>query len=264
MDVQGDQSAGEIRRRQILNAVIDAGTAQIDELAAALSVSRMTIHRDIQQLVEQGLVRKVHGGVTSLASSLVESTIFFRSRQEEACKHAIAQRAVSLVEPGQAIVLDDSTTVAALLPFLPALKPLTVISNGLRVIQTLSGEAGVRVISLGGTYVAAHDAFFGLLCEQAAQSLRANVLFMSSSTVHGLTAFHQDQDIVKAKRTLMETVDFRVLLIDSSKFGRTALHRLASLSEFDLVITDSNLPPETREALEASNIRHEIVHARRV
>lgn len=82
---------------------------------------------------------------------------------------------------------------------------------------------------------------------------------MSTSTVFGGAAYHQQEDVVKTKRALMQAVDRRVLLVDSSKFGMTALIRLADLREFDLVITDSGIAPAEAEALRRNGVRLKIV-----
>jgi DeoR/GlpR family transcriptional regulator of sugar metabolism len=237
------------RRRMMLDAVAEAGSAQVDELAARFRISRMTVHRDLDDLAGHGLVRKVHGGVTMRPSSLVETDIRVREHVAGHEKQALARAAVQFIEPGQAIIIDDSTTAAALLPLLPALVPLTVLTNSLGVVQALCRLHGVKVICLGGDYFSTFDAFFGLVCEQAIASLRANTLFMSSSTVFGLAAYHQEQDVVKTKRALMAIVDRRILMVGSAKFGTTALNRLAALSEFDVVLTDDGLDPRIRTEL---------------
>ncbi|TXH34207.1 MAG: DeoR/GlpR transcriptional regulator [Rhodospirillaceae bacterium] len=242
------------RRQVLLDHIMKAGSAQVDELATQFAVSRMTVHRDLDVLVEQGIVRKVHGGVTMHPSSLVESNLIYRSQLAAKEKAAIARAAAGYIEPGQAIILDDSSTVAALTYHLPALKPLTVITNSLGVIDRLKDAHGVKTLCLGGDYNARFNAFFGLLCEQAIASLRANTLFMSVSAVIGTMAYHQEEDVVKAKRALMAAVDRRILLVDSTKFAMTALNRLAGLSEFDLVITDEGVEPAQMAALRDEKI----------
>jgi len=239
----------------MLDAVAEAGSVQVDELAARFAISRMTVHRDLDELAEQGLVRKVHGGATTRASSLVETSVLHRAHLCTPEKQAVAHAAASLIEPGQAIIIDDSTTVATLLPYLPALRPLTVITNSLGVVQALCAVHGINVICLGGNYIPTFNAFFGLVCEQAIGSLRANTLFMSTSTVFGLSAYHQEQDVVKTKRALMGVVDKRILMVDSRKFGMTALNRLAGLSEFDLVLTDEGLDMAARNDLRAAGVK---------
>ncbi|AOX17191.1 DeoR/GlpR family DNA-binding transcription regulator [Kozakia baliensis] len=238
-----ESKAVSARRRELLDYVIEHGGAQIDELVERFSTSRMTVHRDLHALAEQGFVRKIHGGVTTLSNGIVESSVLHRSRRASHEKKAIAAMAAQLIEPGQIIALDDSTTARFLASNLLHIGSLTVMTNSLGIATTLAGVRDINLVSLGGRYNPTFDAFFGILCEQSIQALRANTLFMSVSAIHGLTTYHQEQDIVKAKHALMKIVDRRVLMVNSTKFGMSALNRLADLSEFDLVITDSKIDP---------------------
>jgi DeoR/GlpR family transcriptional regulator of sugar metabolism len=247
------------RRRVLMDYVVRLGSAQIDELATRFGVSRMTVHRDLTLLEEQGVVRRVHGGVAVRSPDLVESTYLHRSRPPERVEDAIAAAAAEMIEPGQAIIIDDSTTAGRLTALVPAHKPLTVITNSQTVVDQIKDVHGIETISLGGHYSTRFSAFFGYVCEQAIASLRANILFMSTSTVFGAAAYHQQEDVVKTKRALMQAVDRRVLLVDSSKFGMTALIRLADLREFDLVITDSGIVPAEVETLRQNGVRLKIV-----
>ena len=247
------------RRRILLDHVLRTGSAQLDELAAQFGVSRMTVHRDLEALASQGIVRRVHGGVTVRSSNLVESNFLYRSRLAEHEKQAIACAAAELVEPGQAVIIDDSTTAGWLTSFVAARKPLTVITNSVTVVEQLKDSHGIETICLGGRYNSRFNAFFGYVCEQAISSLRANTLFMSASTVFSGAAYHQQEDVVKTKRALMGVADKRVLLVDSSKFGVTALIRLAALSEFDVVLTDSGIAPTEAETLRQNGVNLRIV-----
>ena len=263
MDKAGEDRAlgPKERQRMLLDYVLRLGSAQIDELATQFDVSRMTVHRDLTTLEEQGVVRRVHGGVTVRSSNLVESTFLYRSRLADSQKNAITAAAAELIEPGQAVIIDDSTTAGRLAALIPTRKPLTVITNSQTVIDQLKNVHGIEIISLGGHYSARFNAFFGYVCEQAIASLRANILFMSTSTVFGGAAYHQQEDVVKTKCALMKAVDKRVLMVDSSKFGMTALIRLANLRDFDMVITDSGLPEAEAEALRQNGVRLKIVEA---
>jgi DeoR/GlpR family transcriptional regulator of sugar metabolism len=223
----------------------------------------MTVHRDLDALEQQGIVRKVHGGVTVHPSTLVESNLLYRSQVAAREKEALVRAAAEYIEPGQAIIIDDSSTTAGIARHLAQRKPLTVITNSLGAIRQLKELYGIKVICLGGDYNSRFDSFLGLLCEQAVSALRANTLFMSTSAVIGTTAYHQEQDVVKIKRALMAAVERKILLMDSSKFGRTAINRLAQLSEFDLVITDDGLDEIEHAALLDAKIPLQIVPVER-
>ncbi|EHH69470.1 DeoR/GlpR family DNA-binding transcription regulator [Gluconobacter morbifer] len=254
----GRRRDNSARQQQILDILLETGTATIENLADRFGVSRMTIHRDAHALVEQGLIDKLHGSIVLRNRVVTQKTVNFRRSRAPDLKDAIIQRAVSIIQPEQVLVLDDSTTVAAMLPLLPALAPLTIITNAVGVVQALSPYPNLKLICLGGDYNPPRNAFFGLVCEQAAQSLRANTMFLSTSVIHNATAFQNDQDVVKVKRAMMEIADQSVLLVDSTKFRKGGLHRLASLSEFDLVLTDSHLKPAIRKELTGEGVNFEI------
>lgn len=265
IDVSLPDADGQIKRQnlksrqqQILDLLFDQGNATIESLAESFGVSRMTIHRDAHALARKGLIDKIHGGITLKNRARTEKNVAYRQHRAANLKREIIRRAVSMIEPGQVIILDDSTTVAEMLPLLPALAPLTVITNALGVVQALSPYSGIKIICLGGDYNNARNAFFGLVCEQSARSLRANTMFLSTSVVTDGTAFQNDQDVVKVKRALMAIADQSVLLVDSTKFKKGGLHRLTSLEDFDAVLTDSQIKPSLRQKLSEGGIHLEI------
>ncbi|MDQ0392780.1 DeoR/GlpR family DNA-binding transcription regulator [Labrys monachus] len=249
----------ENRRKLILEQIIRSGSAQVEELASRFSVSRMTIHRDLDALTELGMVRKQHGGVTLHESNSVESSFSYRAHLAERQKTAIARAGAALVQPGQSVILDESTTTLYIAPHLSSVTPLTVITNGIAMIDRLKEAHGIQLIGLGGTHNPRLNAFFGLLCENAISSLRANILFMSTSAVFNGVTYHQDEEVLKIKRALMNIAHTKVLMVDSSKFGVTALNRLAGLDAFDVVITDNGLPERDCDRLREQRVNLTVV-----
>ncbi|MDF3920513.1 DeoR/GlpR family DNA-binding transcription regulator [Salinicola salarius] len=247
------------RRQAMLDYLIQAGSAQVDELAKRFGVSRMTVHRDLDTLAEQGMVNKQHGGVTTRSSSVFESNFALRSHIATREKQALARAALEEIAPGEAVMLDDSTTASELASLLPAREPLTVITNGLESIDRLKTAAGIKLITLGGDYQPRFNATFGLLCEQALANLRANVAVLSASAILGTTAYVQDPAVTQIKRAQMAAAERRILLVHSAKFGSSALHRLADLSEFDLILIDSGLADEHRQALDDAGICYRLI-----
>lgn len=246
--------APEERRAAALRLIMERSTAQVEELAALLHVSRMTIHRDLDTLAEQGLVRRVRGGATAQPSVLFESNFFYRRALHADRKRSLAAAVEPEIEPGKALVLDDSTTVDLIVPLLADRVPLTLITNAFEVMQAARTIKGVNLIVLGGEYCPIFNAFLGLVAEQGMASMRADLLIMSASAVQGRVCLHQDQRAVRVKRAMMEAADRRILVIDSSKFGKSALHRLADLSEFDAVYVDRSLAAKHAVPLEEAGV----------
>lgn len=248
----------EDRRQAIVDLLVESGSAGLDDLAARFDVSRMTIHRDLDDLEAAGLLRKVRGGATIEASSQFESDYRYRERQGAAEKRLIAAHAARLVEPGMSVMVDDSSTAQALVPHLAALRPLTVITNNLSVMAGLADKPGIDLIALGGTYSRKFNGFFGLMTEQAVEGLRADLALVSTSAIHDFAAFHQDQEVVGVKRRMLRSSKTRVLMADHAKFGRTALHFFAELDQFDAVVTGPQLPEAARKGLRDARVALQI------
>lgn len=144
----------EERLLAISDAVITAGSVKIEDLPESFGVSLMTIHRDLDTLAAQGLLRKTRGLVTALGSSLAEASTEYRTRINTEAKKAVAKAAFEFIEPGQAIILDDSTTGLQLAELLPERLPLTVMTNFQALLDSLVGHPELNLISLGGQYYA--------------------------------------------------------------------------------------------------------------
>jgi DeoR/GlpR family transcriptional regulator of sugar metabolism len=229
------------RQDRIAELVLQQSFVAAKDLAELCGVSLMTIHRDLDELEARGVLRKVRGGATPQPSSLFESNVRYRLTVAVEEKQALAHAALPRIDPGQAVLIDESTTGLMLARLLPERGPLTVISNSLLVMQELRAARDIKLIVLGGDYWPRHEAFCGLACEAAVSALRADVLFMSTTAISGGVAYQPDQDMAIAKRAMIAAAAQRILLVDHTKFGRVALHRLAPLTDFDLILTDDGI-----------------------
>jgi len=255
----GSSLMPEQRQDRIAELVLEQTFIAAKDLAERFDVSLMTIHRDLDELEAHGVLRKVRGGATPQASSLFESNVRYRLTVASEEKQALARAALLQIEPGQAVLIDESTTGLALARLLPARVPLTVITNSLSVMQELRSVRDIKLIVLGGDYWPRHEAFCGLACEAAVSALRADVLYMSSTAISGGVAYQPDQDMAIAKRAMIAAAGRRVLLVDHSKFGRVALHRLAPLTAFDLVMTDDGIDAAGLRQLQEAQVGFEVV-----
>ncbi|MBL1097732.1 DeoR/GlpR family DNA-binding transcription regulator [Streptomyces coffeae] len=261
----GDRAPSKLspkgRREKIADQVFQQGQVSIEDLVQDLAVSQMTVYRDLDILERQGFLRKVRGGATAAPSALFESNLRWRSSTMLEEKQAICEAALEEVEPGQAIIVDDSSTVLPFITELPSRGSFTVISNSLQVINKLADEPEVQVIALGGVYQASFNAFVGMFTADMARSLRADVAYISVSAVDSGHCYHQSQEEALVKRALLAAARRKVLLVDHTKFGRQALYQLGPLSDFDLVISDRKLPKDEQDALHAMGVRLQLAPA---
>lgn len=244
----------EERRQAIIDLLVTARVADLDDLAERFAVSRMTIHRDLDDLEQAGLLRKVRGGATIEAGLQFESDFRIRALQDSDAKSNMAQAALALVEPGMTVIVNDGSMAALLGAALVDKRPLTIITNNAAVIDELRNVAGITLIALGGVFNVKFNAFFGVVTDHALSRLRADIAFISTPAVTGLQAFHMDDSVVRTKRAMMAAAEKSCLLVNHARFGRSALHVLADLSEFDSIITDAAPAPEDRAAIDRAGI----------
>ena len=242
------------RKDAIAAYVMEQGDVRIDDLVDRFDVSRMTILRHLDSLAAQGVLRKLHGSVTAQPSSVYESLFAFRQTQKTAEKEALAREAIEEIEPGQVVFMDESTTVSAMAPLLETKRPLKLVTNSLGLANRAVDIEDLSLLLLGGDYHPTYNAFIGHVCESAIAALRGNIFLCSASAVSDGCAFIQDPQIIRVKQAMFRAAQKRVLMVDSSKFDKVALHQFAALDEFDLVLVDEALPNAICEALDAMNV----------
>ncbi len=248
--------ARQIARRQLMaEAVMAEGSMRIEDLTSRFGISLMTAHRDLDDLGSRGLLRKTRGVVSAAPESLSESADIYRSTRQAAEKRAIAAEAAMLIEPGQAIFLDDSTTVQQMVPHLAARVPLTVITNSLILMGELRGLRDITLLGLGGQFHNWCSAFLGPVTTAEIRRLRADVAVMSMAAVTDGMIFHQSPEMAETKRAMFDSASRRILLADHSKFQRRALHAMCALEAFDLVIVDSHTPSALLEEMRDKGVR---------
>ena len=251
--------ARQIARRQLIaEAVMAEGSMRIEDLLERFGISLMTAHRDLDELVSRGLLRKTRGIVSAAPTSLVEASDVYRSAQHSDEKRALAAAVAAHVEPGQAVFLDDSTTVLQLVPHLAGRVPLTAITNSMALMTALRQMRDVTLLGLGGQYHSWCNAFLGPMTTSEIRRLRADLVVLSMPAITDGVVFHQSPEMVEVKRAMFDSARRRILLADHSKFDRRALHAMARLDEFDLLIVDDATPPQTVADLRARGVRVEI------
>ncbi|WP_370303855.1 DeoR/GlpR family DNA-binding transcription regulator [Pseudooceanicola sp.] len=252
-------SKSVLRRSKILDLLLGGREVPIKEIAEKLDVSIMTVHRDLAELERNGAITRVRGAVSAERSVIFESSYHFRSQKQIDEKRRLARAAIKHIEPGNALAWDDSTTAYQMTEFIQEITPITVLTNGLPVIERLSNEPGVEMIALGGKFSRGFNGFFGLQCEQAIASYVVDVAVMSSTTIRGISLYTQDEQVVRMKRAMLKIAKKSVLLVDSSKFQFSALNYIADLTDFDHVIISKDPGEEALATLRSAGIDFELV-----
>lgn len=242
-----------VRRQLITEAVMAEGSMRIEDLTERFGISLMTAHRDLDELVSRGLLRRTRGIVSAAPSSLIKSSDVYRYSRQSHEKQVLADAAMQFIEPGQAVFFDDSTTVLQMAQHLPGKVPLTAITNSLTLMNALKGIRDVTLLGLGGQFYNWCNAFIGRMTIHEISRLRADTVFMSISAITDNRVFHSHRKW--SRRKMFDSSATRILLADHSKFGGRALHSFASLTEFDVVIVGDQAPTTHIERMRSKGIK---------
>lgn len=224
------------RRTEIIDALFANRVVRIEQIAQQLGVSTATVYRDVQALEDAGIVERSKGFLRALAPSTAELPPNIRKKRQLAEKTRLAETAFGLLAPGDVVLLDDSSTTAPLLPLLDDIRSLTVITNSLPVARHLENSRSHELVLIGGRYQRWAGAFYGTLANSMVSELHADVCIMSDAAVWGDATYNPNDYVIDMKREMLRASDERVLLVDHTKFARSAWQKTAPLSTFTRII----------------------------
>lgn len=239
---------GERRRRDICQLIEQSGYVESRQLALNLGVNVSTVRRDLEALADAGLIQRTHGGAMPVIDgSPVDVPYEVKKRERLGPKRAIAEYAAGLVSDGDSLVLDSGSTTYALAQALRERSNLTIATNDLRIAHYIAESGRVRLLVTGGQLI---DTVFTLVGPRALTNLadlQVDWAFLGADAVDpeaGVTNVNTVE--VPIKQAMLAAAARKVLLADSSKFGRRALATVVPTSAFDNIVTDAGLSPELR------------------
>ncbi len=258
---QVDQALSpERRREQILTYLTSHERTSVVDLSQVLGVSEVTVRKDLDLLEEQGLLTRVRGGAVVSGRGRLER--YFATREQEHLeeKRRIAQAAASLIQSGQQVFLDASTTALQVARLIKDRDDLIVVTNGLYTALELNFCTGITTIVVGGTMRHRSSSLVGSFNHNALQRLRVDLGFFSARGVSARDGLMEsDMEEAQLKQQMVSGSSVVVGIVDSSKFGTTAFNVFAIPQEIDRVITDENAPTEIVDRLRAQGIHVDLV-----
>jgi DeoR family deoxyribose operon repressor len=251
-------------RNQRIKHIVDIlrlkTVATIKELSRRLDVSEMTVRRDLNYLAEESVVEIIPGGAifrTSTESDIEHEKylITHEGTKKTREKMKIGQKAAALIEPNDTIVLDVGSTTEYLAKFIPIDFPITVLSYALNILVETYRKKNCTPIFAGGYFHENTLMFSSPGGLDLIRSTRSDKAFISAAGVHdslGVTCANAYE--IETKKAVMAASKTRILLADSSKFGKTRFAHFADLTDFNLIITDSEIPDEYAQRIQDLDI----------
>ena len=230
-------------------------------MAASFSVSMETIRRDLAELEQEGIVRRVHGGAILNTGYSIEPDYAEREMKNFDEKRAIGKRAVSVVDDGDTIIIDIGTSTLEFAKMLKGKKNVTVLTNSLIIALILADDPDIKVIVLGGEVRHGEGTASGFWAEEMVDGFYVDKLFLG---VGAMTVEHgvMDYDIPETnlRRHFIQHSKLVVALADYSKFGIKALNVVCPTEKLDYLITDEKTDQRILKELRERGVEVLVAH----
>lgn len=227
----------EERQQKILQQLDQENIVKLHDLIAGLGASESTIRRDLQELENQNLLERIHGGAKKIQQLGFEADMATKSQENIEAKQAIAKYAASLVHKDEVIYLDAGSTTLEMINYLSSEQKLIVVTNSVKHAAALI-DRQIETIILGGTIKLSTNATHGYNSIQLLEQFRFNKVFMGMNGIDlkgGYTTPDPEEAVLK--RMAIQQSEEAFILADHSKFNVITFTRVASLEDA-AVITD--------------------------
>jgi len=238
------------RQEFILRNLQEKGSVSIDDLRAALGASIATVRRDLEDLENRSLLKRVRGGAVPIGPLFYEPFRHDASFQDKITsfaeeKRRIARAAAGFVQAGQTIALSGGTTATEVVRSLKVLSDISIITNTVNIAMELSNRKDIEVIVTGGILRGNWFTLIGPIANAATEMLFADIMFIGVDGIdaqHGLTCTNPAE--AEVLRKLVRHSKKKIVVADRSKLGAISKWLLCETREIDGLITDQGATAE--------------------
>ena len=251
----------EERRQKILNILTMVPIATVLELADQLDVTPETIRKDLTELAAAGEIVRIHGGAALAGDT--DGSVPYMAREKIRNQETvdIGRAAAELIDMGDSLILEGSTTVSALCSALAKeknlLKTLTIVTKSFHIASILEmGELCSKFFFLGGRMSSSEQLARGPMTVDFMKKFCVNKAVLSGAALGeklSVSAYYENDRIFQ--KTAMECADQTILLLDSSKYPESAVMEVAHLSDFDYLVTGIRFDEKKKNVLSGSRLK---------
>ncbi|MEG0377661.1 MAG: DeoR/GlpR family DNA-binding transcription regulator, partial [Eubacterium sp.] len=239
------------RREKIMEYLEENGSITVEELAKKLEVTSMTIRRDLKYLEENNRITRTFGGAVTKDGLVDEVAVSQKAATFHKEKKRIAKTAVEMVENGQTVILDAGTTnMEIALELIRNEKEISVVTGDILIAAALLEVPHIEVYCTGGHVQKYIGACLGGHAEAFFREINADIAFIGASAVDvekGVSSPTQEKAMLKKQQ--IDCAEKKILVTDSSKFGKISFAKICGLDTFDLMITDKELDDKIAKSL---------------
>ncbi len=227
------------RKKLILERLQRDKKVIVSDLSKEFDVTEETIRRDLEKLETEGFAQKIYGGAVLRESFNVDLPYAVRKRSNVSDKQYIAGIISDMIQDGDSIVLDASSTALFVAQNIKNKKNITVITNSIEIICEVSDRSSWKVISTGGNLKEGALSLVGIQATKAIGNYHVDLAIFSCKGIskeHGLTDSNEND--AEIKKAIIAAGRRKILAVDHSKFDIASFVSVSGFSDIDLVVTD--------------------------
>lgn len=243
------------RRRIITQRIQATGQVVVSALSSEFAVSEETIRRDLEAMEREGIAVRIYGGAVLAGNDRVAPPYSIRKNTNIEPKVAIARKLAQLLQDGDTLMVDESSTAAYGVRAIRHLKNITLITNSVELLREMTAQDSWHVISTGGTLKPDVLALVGPHAARTVGSYHVRYAVLSCRGINKALGLADSSDeVVQVKQAMIASSECTLLLADHRKFDREGLVALGGLDCVDKLITDAPPSPEWQKHLEKSGV----------
>jgi DeoR/GlpR family transcriptional regulator of sugar metabolism len=226
------------------------------ELCDAFQVSKATIRRDLQLLVQRNRLNMVRGGASDISvGTSVEPPYAVKKNVNHEEKVRIAQKACSLIRSGETVILDSGSTILEIAGQIESMSEITVATNDLLVAGRLAGAGDVNLTVIGGGVRKGYYTTLGYFAQYALEHINADKAFIGVDAISiSKGCMITNTEEVSVKKLIMKAAREKIVVCDHSKFESIAFINLCAVSDVDMIITGREIDPDILEEFRNAGI----------
>ncbi|MCB0284595.1 MAG: DeoR/GlpR transcriptional regulator [Calditrichaeota bacterium] len=244
------------RRSKILESIEEEGQLRVHELSERFGVSVVTIRNDLIQLEKKNLLIRTHGGAIKEKRVNIDFALSQKTKMNTDEKLRIAKKAVEFIKEGDTIILDSGSTTQLIAKQIKNFKNITVLTNALNIVATLSDSKDLEIIIPGGILRKRSLSLIGPIAEISVNNFSVDKLFLGVDGIdpqYGITTPNLEE--AHLNRIMIERSKEIFVVTDSSKFEKQSMALITDLENIDVLITDTKIKENHKEQCLNKNVR---------
>ncbi len=244
------------RRSRILEILNKTNVISISEISKTFKVSEVSVRNDLALFEKKGLLIRTRGGAISVPLSSFDLNLNQRIKHNYRQKQKIGKKAVEYITDGCTIILDSGSTAIEVAKNLKGKKNIKLITNSLPIADIVADNDQIEVIITGGMLRPEMRSLIGNITERTISNYYCDVAILGADGIDPDMGFYTKLDSeASLMQTMIKVSRKKIIVTDSSKFGKKRFVKIADISDIDMIITDNNISPLDIQKISSQGVK---------